>query len=265
MRDRAFWRLAPGLVVVGLVGTHASLATAQTAPAASAPATAAPSPAPVAPAPAPPSAAPPSPPAAPPPPAGTYQTYPAYPPQPYPQGAYGAPPGYPPPPPGYAYAYPTAPRPPESVPYDGGAVPQGYHIEERARRGPVIAGVVVLSSAYALGLIAGSADNFPNSTGWLVVPVVGPWITLASRHQEQDCSFNSSGPISGSCVSSDDNNTTRTVLVLDGLTQATGAALLIYGLASPKKVLARDFVGRLEFTPAQMGKNGFGGFVMGTF
>lgn len=265
MRDRAFWRLAPGLVVVGLVGSYASLASAQAAPAASAPATAAPPPAAAAPAPAPPPASAPAPPAGyPPPPAGTYQTYPAYP-QQYPPGAYGAPPGYPPPPPGYAYAYPTAPRPPESVPYDGGAVPQGYHLEERPRRGPVIAGVVVLSSAYALGLIAGSADNFPNESGWLVVPVLGPWITLATRHQEQDCSFNTNGTISGDCVSSDDNNTTRTVLVLDGLTQATGAALLIYGLASPKKVVARDFVGSLEFTPAQMGKSGFGGFVMGKF
>jgi len=264
MRDCAVRRIAPGLALVGLIGTHASLASAQAAPPANASAPAAPpvaaAPTPVAPAPA---AAPAPPPAAyPPPPAGAYQTYPAYPPAAYPQGA--APPGYPPPPPGYAYAYPTAPRPPESVPYDGGAIPAGYHLEERPRRGAVIAGTVIVASAYALGLTVASTENFPNSTGWLVVPVVGPWITLAARHQT-DCDGNLNGSFTVCTSSSDENNTTRTFLVLDGLTQATGAILLIYGLASPKKVIARDFVGRLEFTPAQMGKSGFGGFVMGSF
>jgi len=257
MRDCVVWRYAPGLALIGWLGTYASIASAQTAaPSASTPPAAAPAAA--APAAAAPQAAPP-PPAAYPPPAGAYQTYPAY-----PAPAYGvAPPGYPPPPPGYAYAYPTAPRPPESVPYDGGPIPTGYHLEERPRRGPVIAGTVIVASAYALGLTVASTDNFPNSTGWLVVPVVGPWITLAARHQTQDCvGFNSTGDI---CANTDENNTTRTFLVLDGLTQATGAILLIYGLASPKKVVARDFVGRLEFTPAQLGKSGFGGFVMGSF
>ena len=123
---------------------------------------------------------------------------------------------------------------------------------------------MIIASAYGLGLVAtaGESQSFPNSTGWLVVPVLGPWITLAARHQDQYCS--GSGNFLD-CESTDDNNSTRTVLALDGVTQAVGAALLIYGLASPKKVIARDFVGRLEFTPAQFGKDGFGGFVMGTF
>jgi hypothetical protein len=249
------WRLAPSVASFGLVVTFAPALLAQTP----APAAASAAPAASAPQQAPPLAAPP------PPPPGA--AYPAYPAASYPPAAY-APAAYPPPPPGYAYAYPVAPRPPENVPYEGGPVPSGYHVEDRARRGPTIAGMVIWGSAYVLGLTVASADNFPNSTGWLVVPVVGPWVTLASRHNTTSCTFDTLGESVCDSVTTDDDNTTRTFLILDGLTQATGAALFIYGLASPKKVLVHDFVGGikdLQFTPAQVGRDGVGGFVFGRF
>ncbi len=41
--------------------------------------------------------------------------------------------------------------------------------------------------------------------------------------------------------------------------------MLVYGLASPKKVITRDFVGSLHFTPAPMGKLGYGGVLTGQF
>jgi len=146
------------------------------------------------------------------------------------------------------------------VPYDGGPVPAGYHVEEQSRRGPIIAGAVVIGSAYALGLAVASTENFPNSTGWLVVPVLGPWITLASRHRQvPSCSE------FGCDSTSDDDNTTRTMLILDGLTQATGTILLAYGLSSSRKVIARDFVGSLQFVPGEVGRGGVGGFVLGQF
>jgi hypothetical protein len=171
---------------------------------------------------------------------------------------------YPPPPPGYAYAYPAPPRAPESVPYDGGPVPAGFHVEERPRRGMLIAGPVIIGSAYAIGLTVASTDNFPNSTGWLAVPVLGPWITLAARHHSTDCV---STDTFDTCtdVSTNDDSSTRTFLILDGLTQATGAILLVYGIASPQKVVKRDFVGSLHFTPAMVGRDTYGGFVTGQF
>jgi hypothetical protein len=196
-------------------------------------------------------APPPAPPGATAPPAA----YPAYP----PPGAYPA--AYPPPPPGYAYAYPVARRAPESAPYDGGPVPPGYHVEEQSRRGPIIAGAVVIGSAYALGLAVASTENFPNSTGWLVVPVLGPWITLAARHR--NVAYCTGFDVCNG--TSDDDNTTRTMLILDGLTQATGTILLAYGLSSSRKVIARDFVGSLHFVPSEIGRGGVGGFVLGQF
>jgi hypothetical protein len=150
------------------------------------------------------------------------------------------------------------------VPYDGGPVPSGYHVEERPRRGMLIAGPVIIGSAYAIGLTVASTDNFPNSTGWLAVPVLGPWITLAARHRTDSCVVDATG--FDTCDSSTtDDSTTRTFLILDGLTQATGAVLLIYGVASPKKVVARDFVGSLHFTPAKIGRDSYGGVLTGSF
>ncbi len=55
------------------------------------------------------------------------------------------------------------------------------------------------------------------------------------------------------------------MLVLDGLTQTAGAIMLIAGLASTKKVIVRDFVGNLQFTPAAMGQFGYGGVLRGQF
>jgi len=252
------WRRAPSLSIFAFILGSASAAAAQTAPAA--PASAAPAapsaPAPLtAPPPAPPGAAPPA--AAPPPPG-----YPA--PGGYPPPGYA----YPPPPPGYAYAYPAASRPPpESMPYDGGPVPAGYHVEERARRGMLIAGPVVLGVPYVLGLTVASSENFPNSTGWLAVPALGPWITLAARHRSgtYDCTSNSLGSSCYDNLDSSLDSTTRTFLILDGVGQTLGAVFFIYGLASPKKVIARDFVGTLHFTPSKIGKDAYGGFLTGNF
>jgi hypothetical protein len=190
---------------------------------------------------------------------------------PYPAAAPppGAPPAaYPPPPAGYAYpppgyaAYPTPLRAPDSVPYDGGPVPAGYHVEERPRRGLLIGGPIILGVPYILGLTVASSENFPNSTGWLVVPGIGPWITLAARHKSTNCTGSSSF---SDCVDSSLDSATRTFLILDGLMQTAGAVMTIVGIASPRQVVARDFVGRLHLAPSTIGRTGYGGFVTGTF
>jgi hypothetical protein len=177
---------------------------------------------------------------------------------------------YPPPPAGYAYGYPAPPptlgayptplRAPESVPYNGGPVPPGYHVEERARKGMVIAGSIVLGVPWVLGITIASGYDFTNQSGWLVVPALGPWITIAARKTDTICSY------AGTSVSNcPEDNSVRTLLILDGLTQAAGTIMLVYGLASSKKVIARDFVGSLHFTPAPMGKLGYGGVLSGEF
>ena len=153
---------------------------------------------------------------------------------------------------------------PESIPYSGGPIPPGYHMEEKPRRGLVIAGIVVLAVPYGLGLAGAGGGNFPNSSGWLILPVLGPWLTLASRKSAQECStdFNSD---SFCTTNSGTDDAVRTLLILDGLMQVGGAVMLTVGLASPSKTIARDFVGTLHFAPSPIGRNGYGGFVTGQF
>jgi hypothetical protein len=186
------------------------------------------------------------------------------------------PPGYayPPPPPGYAYQYPPPPpgygypaygyqrRPPDSVPYQGGQIPAGYHLEERPRKGLIISGALLTGIPWAIGLAGVSSANFPNHSGWLVVPALGPWLTLATRH-DSHCTYYGDG--SDVCFDNDLNGLARTALVFDGLLQTAGAVLFIVGISSKNQVLARDFTGHLHFSPAPIGHQGYGGFLTGDF
>jgi hypothetical protein len=153
-------------------------------------------------------------------------------------------------------------RSPESVPYDGGPVPAGYHVEERPRKGLVITGTILLAVPYGLGLAVAGGQNFPNSSGWLIVPGIGPWLTLASRHKSGECTNSSDF---NDCADTSLDDTTRTFLIIDGLMQTGGAVMLIAGIAAPKKVIARDFVGSLHFVPSTIGRTGYGGFLTGVF
>jgi hypothetical protein len=153
-------------------------------------------------------------------------------------------------------------RAPDSWPYAGGAVPSGFHVEERPRRGLIIAGSLLLGIPWAVGLSIASGSNFSNRSGWLAVPALGPWITLAARRNE--CSSYADGT-ARTCFDDGTNAATRTFLVLDGLMQTAGTVMLVVGLASKNKVITRDFVGSLHFTPAPVGTHGYGGFVTGEF
>jgi hypothetical protein len=187
----------------------------------------------------------------PPPPAATPPAPYSYPPPPYYQQPYPVQPGYPQPgypPPGYppqgqvppnAYpngypgAYgPYAPTPPTKLPYrEGAAPPPGYHIEQGPRKGLVIAGAIVLGTTYFLSASIGMAST-DHDDRWLLVPVFGPFLDLGARGDRSSCS---SGNLD--CVT---EPVIRTYLVLDGVVQATGAVLLITGLAFQKKEFVSD-------------------------
>jgi hypothetical protein len=182
------------------------------APSAQPSTTATPAPAP-APAPAPTTAAPP-PPGYPP---YGYQ-YP-YPPQPYP---------YP-----YPYGPPPTPPPPTTLPYnEGDPVPAGYHVESRVRRGPIIAGTIMAGTTYVVNLMVADIDDndgdHDDRSTWLYVPGVGTWAYVddACDNERDGCSF----------------------VIMHSLTHSIGLAMIIYGIAAPKQVLARD-TAALRITP----------------
>jgi hypothetical protein len=186
----------------------------------------------------PPAAAPP--PGSPPPAAAPAQPPPGYAPPPGygpPPGAYGPPPGaYGPPPQGgyggypygYQYYYPPPPLPPRQLPYDEGQpVPPGYRVEERARKGLVIAGTVTFGSAYLLSILGAAtaaSDGGNEGEGFipLFIPVAGPFITLGTMD--------------------DDASAATPLFILDGIAQVGGVALLIGGLAASETILLRNDV-----------------------
>jgi hypothetical protein len=173
-----------------------------------------------------------------------------YPPPGYPQQGYY-------PPPGYQYGQPASPPP--HLPYnEGQPIPAGYQIEETTRKGPIIAGALVLGIPYVIGLSLASASDFANNSGWLIVPALGPWMTLGTR----DTSCDEEG--FGEAVTCVVDIYVGAFLVLDGLAQAAGATLLVWGITSTKQRLVRSDLASLTLRPMRVGSgHGFG--VSGAF
>jgi hypothetical protein len=194
-------------------------------------------------------------------------------PAPPPPGAYPYPYPYPYPPPGpYPYPYPhqqpppPAPKPPprELKYVEGESAPSGYRYDESARRGPIVAGALVAGIPYVIGLYVAAVAGFENSSGWLAVPVLGPWTMIATRDYGD------------ACDSRDEENRPRDglrclgetwlvmLLVLDGMMQTGGAALITIGYAAPKKRWIREDAASLQLSPMRVG-SGYGLGLNGAF
>lgn len=140
--------------------------------------------------------------------------------------------------------------PPKVLPYEEGQpVPPGYRLEERAHRGLVIAGAATLGGLWLLSVLVASAVDSLNrgytgdstSVAWpLYIPVFGPFIGL--------------GVFDGR------SNSGTLILVIDGLGQAGGAAMLIGGALTKQKRLVRTAEDKPTFTvlPTRMGTHGMG-------
>jgi hypothetical protein len=174
-------------------------------------------------------------PAAPPavaPPAGYGQPPPGY---SQPPGGYYLPPGYGQPPPGYAapqggyypppgayYPYSASMMPGLTLPYkDGDPIPQGFAVRSRANRPLVTAGAITFGVPYLVSALLASAvvsfdSKNADEAAPLFVPIAGPFITLGIAAADGADAF---------------------WLILDGLTQAGGAAMFIAGLTMREKYL----------------------------
>ncbi len=175
------------------------------------------------------------------------QPYPyAYPPQPQPY-----PYAYPPQPQPYPYWYAPVARPlPAEMPYDPEKpIPPGYELEERVRKGAVISGAIVLGVPYVLGLHIAAASGFENKSYWLVVPGLGPFLTLATRDdacERRDPQDDPDLECAGDVLIS-------TVLVMDGLMQAAGGIVFAVGMTAKRQVLVRKQTS-LRVIPMSIGR-----------
>jgi hypothetical protein len=148
------------------------------------------------------------------------------------------------------------------LPYrEGAPIPAGYHLEERPRTGLITAGWIVTAIPYGIGVIGAAGAEFRNASGWLTVPFVGPWLTIARRDYScEESDDDGDGDEAVQCLG---DVFLVTALIFDGIVQATGGTLLAIGYADPKTLLVRDDA-RLRIRPSQMG-SGYGIGLDGSF
>jgi hypothetical protein len=233
--------------------------------------------------------------AAPPPPAPPPATVPAAQPQPPAQPPVAQPPVDPnaPPPPGYGQPPPPGYGPPPTVYYapqpgygppgyypppaapqgpyviedweEGDPIPDGYQPESRIRKGLVIGGAVTLGALWVLTIVIAAAgqsieatdDELTTAVGgdpeadgrtegdWAVlyIPVAGPFVGIATLDA-------SGGGLA--------------ILIIDGVAQTGGLAMLIAGLAAQETRLVRIGGAEITVTP-EVGPNQTGLGVHGRF
>jgi hypothetical protein len=146
---------------------------------------------------------------------------------------------------------------PAVLPYhDGLPIPAGYRVEHRSANGLIVGGLATLVVAYGAALAVGLGDGFKDGTGWVVVPVVGPWAAIGAR------SFHcTNDPLQANACVNDAFSEVQTIAILsaDAVVQATGAVLFLAGLGSGEDELVRsDVKTGVRVTPRAVGTNGFG-------
>jgi hypothetical protein len=141
------------------------------------------------------------------------------------------------------------------LPYrEGQPVPPGYRLEERRNRGLSTGGLVTFGVAYATGLGYAVANSFEDGTGWLALPVAGPWAAIGA--QEIKCNKRS---LENDCVEQALGGAERiTFMTVDGLLQAVGLTLVFVGIGVKTSELVRTDVAslRLELKPRFLGMAG---------
>jgi len=161
-------------------------------------------------------------------------------------------------PPGYVLM-PIADARRAALPYeDGEPVPAGYHVRQEIRRGPVIAGAIVMGVPWTFSVIGASAADFGDMSGFLLLPGVGPWLMLlAGGASDADCELRDD-----SCTP--DRSGLRGVLLLDGVVQSAGAVMVTIGLLYPRRYLVPNVAG-VSIVPTPVGRHGYGLGAVGTF
>jgi hypothetical protein len=175
-----------------------------------------------------------------------------------------APPGPPPPP--YVSPYAPAPyrpysRAPARLRYEeGDPIPPGYHVVHRSRQGLVIGGSIMFLVSYGISLSVAFIYDFKDETNWLTIPVAGPWLMMYHRSQP-DCDSQSGN----GCVEQGLEAILRFYLGADGVVQAAGAAMFLFGIAGRKILVRDDVYANVHLMPTRVGASGYGAMLTGRF
>jgi hypothetical protein len=149
------------------------------------------------------------------------------------------------------------------IPYrDGDPVPYGYSVHEYRNPALTVGGGVVLGASYLAAVVV-AASSSESGSGWLLVPVVGPFGAIMNQETRCDDATSLTTGTTDDCVQTVTTATRRVVVLLaDGLLQVAGATMLTIGLTTSDKELVRDSAVTLR--PGVAG-GGYGATLTGEF
>jgi hypothetical protein len=149
--------------------------------------------------------------------------------------------------------------PPSRLPYEEGQlVPEGYRLRSGPRKGLVISGAIVGGAAYGFGVVGAIDSDFEDNAGFLLIPVVGPWLMLAAGSDPPK-----SCPAQAVCADGMPDYKPLFV-VAAGVAQAVGTVLFVAGLTTKRRYLERKDL-EVSVVPASLGQGAYGLGVTGAF
>lgn len=127
---------------------------------------------------------------------------------------------------------------------EGTPLPEGYHIEHRANRGLVGGGVALFAVPYLVGAFGAISLQGEGSSGWLGIPLVGPWLALGQR--ESSCGeIGEPSPGGFDCFV---DSAGSGLLITSGVMQAVGVGMITLGLIHTREYAVADFA-KVRLTP----------------
>jgi len=156
---------------------------------------------------------------------------------------------------------------PPLLPYrDDFPIPDGYRLDEGPSSGLMTAGGLVLGLGYTIAFGISASHGFDRANGWLVVPVLGPWVALTKRESPCDIGDVEIREDAENCVENAlDEAALIAAIAVDGLVQATGAGLFLGGVLSRRRELVREDLQSFRIHPWRAGRLGYGLGVSGRF
>jgi hypothetical protein len=128
-------------------------------------------------------------------------------------------------------------------------IPNGYHLDSHINTGLMWSGLAIWGVPYIAGLVAAAASGFPKQSGWLALPVVGPFVAMGGRTIDCDVLSTTYDTNSGYDLQDKQEICKKQIikearvlglLTVDGLLQTTGAIMAIAGMVSSTETLLRN-------------------------
>jgi len=148
----------------------------------------------------------------------------------------------------------------------GQPIPPGYRVLSRPHRAQLTSGSIAFGISYTISVIMAASyteasataeryNQVPYSPRWLYLPLLGPWVALATA-RSHDCrnSYYASSYFYGQCEDANKNLMPwRALLIFDGILQGLGAYFTVWGIKQRWYQLVLNDDVQVQLLPVPMG------------